>query len=116
MTRIVVGLILLAAIVQGLAGDNMPEHLLPVALIVLGLIYGWTAVDSDDPGTYLLVALAVVAAATMPGGGGGDGNGVLGLIPAVGGHLDAILDQVASALLGGVVSVFVQRSISHLQG
>ncbi len=116
MTRIVVGLILLAAIVQGLAGNDMPAHLLPLALIVLGLIYGWTAVDSDDPGAYLLVTLAVVAAATMPDGGGGDGNGVLGLIPMVGGHLDAILDQAVSALLAGVISVFIQRTISLLQG
>ncbi len=116
MTRIVVGLILLAAIIEGLAPGVVPSDLLPLALVVLGLVYGWTAVDSDDPGTYMLVTLAVVAAATMPGGGAGDGNGVLGLIPAVGGHLDAILDQAVSALLAGVVSVFVQRTISHLQG
>ncbi len=116
MTRIVVGLILLAAIVQGLFGSELPENLLPPALVVLGLIYGWTAVDSDEPGTYLLVTLAVVAAATMPGSGEGDGNGVLGLIPYVGGPLDAILDQGASALLAGVVSVFVQRTMSLLQG
>jgi hypothetical protein len=116
MTRIVVGLILLAAIIEGLAPGAVPMDLLPLALVVLGLLYGWTAVDSDDPGTYMLVTLAVVAAATMPGGGGGDGNGVLGLIPAVGGHLDAILDQAVAALLAGVVSVFVQRTISLLQG
>ena len=116
MTRIVVGLILLAAIVEGLAPGAVPMDLLPLALVVLGLVYGWTAVDADDPGTYLLVTLAVAAAATMPGGGGGDGNGVLGLIPAVGGHLDAILDQGASALLAGVVSVFVARTMSLLQG
>lgn len=116
MTRIVVGLILLAAIVEGVAPGAVPMDLLPLALVILGLVYGWTAVDSDDPGAYLLVTLAVVAASTMPGGGAGDGNGVLGLIPAVGGHLDAILDQAVSALLGGVVSVFVQRTISRLQG
>ena len=116
MTRIVVGLILLAAIIEGLAPGAVPSDLLPLALVVLGLVYGWTAVDADDPGGYLLVTLAVVAATTMPGGGGGDGNGVLGLIPAVGGHLDAILDQAVTALLAGVVSVFVQRTISHLQG
>ena len=116
MTRIVVGLILLAAIIEGLAPGAVPMDLLPLALVILGLIYGWTAVDADDPGTYLLVTLAVAAAATMPDSAGGDGNGALGLIPTVGGHLDAILDQVATALLAGVVSVFVQRSISRLQG
>ena len=116
MTRIVVGLILLAAIIEGLAPGAVPMDLLPLALVVLGLVYGWTAVDADDPGTYLIVTLAVAAAATMPGGGAGDGNGVLGLIPAVGGYLDAILDQGASALLAGVVSVFVARTMSLLQG
>lgn len=115
MTRIVVGLILLAAIIEGLAPGAVPMDLLPLALVILGLIYGWTAVDADDPGTYLLVTLAVAAAATMPDAGGGDGNGALALIPAIGGHLDAILDQAASALLAGVASVFVQRSISHLK-
>ena len=115
MTRIVVGLILLAAIIEGLAPGAVPMDLLPLALVVLGLVYGWTAVDADDPGTYLLVTLAVAVAATMPDMGGGD-DGVLQLIPAVGGHLDAILDQAVSALLAGVVSVFVQRSVSQLQG
>ena len=115
MTRIVVGLILLAAIIEGLAPGAVPSNLLPLALVVLGLIYGWTAVDSDDPSGYLIVTRAVAAAATMPDGGGGDGNGVWGMIPAVGGQLDAILDQASSALLAGVVSVFVQRSISHLK-
>lgn len=116
MTRIVFGLILLAAIIEGLAPGAVPMDLLPLALVILGLIYGWTAVDADDPGTYLLVTLAVAAAATMPdAAGAGDGDGALALIPAIGGPLDAILDQAATALLAGVASVFVQRSISHLK-
>ena len=53
MTRIVVGLILLAAIVEGVAPGAVPMDLLPLALVILGLVYGWTAVDSDDPGAYL---------------------------------------------------------------
>lgn len=116
MTRIVFGLIVLAAIIEGLAPGAVPADLLPLALVVLGLVFGWVVIDADDPSVYLLITLAVAAAATMPGGGGGDGNGVLGLIPAVGGHLDAILDQAATALLAGAVSIFTQRAIGHLKG
>ena len=114
MTRIVLGLILLAAIVEGLAPGAVPANLLPLALVVLGLVFGWTAIDADDPNVYLLITLAVAAAATMPDAGGEDG--VLRLIPAVGGHLDAILDQALNALLGGALSLFAQRVIGHLKG
>ena len=115
MTRIVFGLIVLAAIIEGLAPGAVPADLLPLALVVLGLIFGWTAIDADDPGVYLLITLAVAAAATMPDAGAGDGDGVLGLIPAVGGHLDAILDQAATALLAGALSIFAQRAMGHLK-
>lgn len=115
MTRIVFGLILLAAIVEGLAPGAVPADLLPLALVVLGLVFGWTAIDADDPAVYLLITLAVAAAATMPDSAGGDGDGVLGLIPAVGGHLDAILDQAATALLAGALSIFAQRAMGHLK-
>ena len=113
MTRIVFGLIVLAAIVEGLAPGAVPADLLPLALVVLGLIFGWTAIDADDPGVYLLITLAVAAAATMPDVG--DGDGVLALIPAIGGHLDAILDQAATALLAGALSIFAQRAMGHLK-
>ncbi len=116
MTRIVFGLILLAAIIEGLAPGAVPSDLLPLALVVLGLVFGWTAVDADDPAVYLLITLAVAAAATMPDAGMGDGDGVLALIPAVGGYLDAILDQAATALLAGALSIFAQRAMDHLKG
>ena len=117
MTRIVLGLILLAAIIEGLAPGAVPSDLLPLALVVLGLVFGWTAISADDPVVYLLVTLTVAAAATMPDvGGAGDGDGLLALIPAVGGHLDAILDQITTALLAGALSIFVQRAMGHLQG
>ena len=116
MTRIVFGLILLAAIIEGLAPGAVPSNLLPLALVVLGLVFAWTAINADDPAVYLLITLAVAAAATMPDAGAGDGNGVLGLIPAVGGHLDAILDQASTALLAGALSIFTKRAMGHLKG
>ncbi len=117
MTRIVIGLIVLAAIIEGVAPGAVPSNLLPLALVILGLIYGWTAIDAEDPVAYLAVTIAVGVAATMPdGGGGGDANGVLQMIPAVGSHLDGILDQVTTALNAGVVSILVGRTMNRMKG
>ena len=110
MTRIVVGLILLAALVEGLAPGAVPSGLLPLALVILGLVYGWTAIDAEDPTAYLAVTIAAGIAAGAPDGG------VLNLVPAVGGYLDGIVDQVITALYAGVISILVARSMNRLKG
>ncbi len=116
MTRIVVGLITLAAIIEGLAPGAVP--MLPLLLVILGLVYGWTAVDADDPTAFLAVAIAAGMATSMPdvAGSGGDGTGVLHLIPQVGSFLDGIVDQLVTALYGAVVSVLVARTVNRLKG
>ena len=108
MTRIIVGLITLAALVEGLAPGAVPSDLLPIAIVILGLAYGWTAVDAEDPVAYLAVAIAV-GAATMS-------DGVLNAIPMLGGHLDAIVDQVSNGLNAGVISILVARTVNRLKG
>ena len=108
MTRIIVGLITLAALVEGLAPGAVPSNLLPIAIVILGLVYGWTAVDAEDPVVYLAVAIAV-GAATMS-------SGVLDAIPMVGGYLDAIVDQVSNGLNAGVISILVARTVNRLKG
>lgn len=108
MTRIIVGLITLAALVEGLAPGAVPSDLLPIAIVILGLVYGWTAVDAEDPVAYLAVAIAV-GAATMS-------DGVLNAIPMLGGYLDAIVDQVSNALNAGVISILVARTVNRLKG
>lgn len=108
MTRIVVGLILLAAIIEGLAPGAVPSDLLPLAIVVLGLIYGWTAVDAEDPVAFLAVTIAVGLAAEKAE--------VLQVIPAVGGYLDSIVDQVSMALYAGVISILVARTVNRLKG
>ena len=108
MTRIIVGLITLAALVEGLAPGAVPSDMLPLAIVILGLVYGWTAVDAEDPVTYLAVAIAV-GAATMS-------DGVLNAIPMLGGYLDAIVDQVSNALNAGVISILVARTVNRLKG
>lgn len=118
MTRIVVGLITLCAIIEGLAPGAVPSDLMPLALVVLGLVYGWTAIDAEDPVAYLAVTIAAGMATSMPevSGSGGDSTGVLHLIPAVGSYLDSIVDQVVTALYAGVISVLVARSMNRLKG
>ena len=108
MTRIVVGLIVLCAIIEGLAPGAVPSDLLPLAIVILGLVYGWTAVDAEDPVAFLAVTIAVGLAA--------ESAEVLQVIPAVGGYLDAIVDQVAMALYAGVISILVARTVNRLKG
>ena len=107
MTRIVVGLIVLAAIIEGLAPGAVPSDLLPLAIVILGLVYGWTAVDAEDPVAYLAVTIAVGLAA--------ESAEVLQVIPAVGGFLDSIVDQVSMALYAGVISILVARTVNRLK-
>lgn len=114
-TQIIVGLVALAAIVEGLASGMVPY--LSALLVILGLIYGAVSVDPEDATAVLVVAIAVGAATSGAGMGGmGDGSGVLTYIPKIGGHLDAIIDQVTLALYGSVISVLILRLINRLKG
>ena len=99
-TRIIVGLAALASVIEGLAPGAVPQNLLPLALVILGLIYGVMAVDAEDATGFLAVVIAVGAAA---------GANVLGNIPMIGGYLDAILDQQAVALYGAVGAILAIR-------
>ena len=112
-TQIIVGLVVLGAIVKGLAPDLVPY--LSALLVILGLAYGAVSVDPEDATAVLVVAIAVGAATS---GGGmasmGDGSGVLTYIPKIGGHLDAIVDQVALALYGSVISVMARRLTNRI--
>ena len=104
-TRIIVGLIVLIALVQGLASVDS-KGILPFALVVLGLIYAAVAVEAEDATGYLAVAIAVGAAAQAD-----VLNGILG----IGSYLDAIVDQISTALYAGVVTVLAQRTINRLK-
>ena len=117
MTRILIGLMTLAAVIEGVAPGAVPSNLLPLAIVILGLVYGWTAVDAEDPVTYLAVAIAVGVATAMPAVSGvGDGDGVLNMIPMLGGYLDAIVDLASIGLNAGVVSILVARTVNRLKG
>ena len=106
MTRVLVGLISLAAIVEGLAPGVVPQNLLPLALVVLGLVYGAMVVDAEDATGFLAVAIAAGAAA---------GSDALGNIHVIGGYLDGILGQIAMALYGAVASIVAVRAWNRLK-
>ena len=106
MTRVLVGLISLAAIIEGLAPGVVPENLLPLALVVLGLVYGAMVVDAEKATHFLVATLAVGAAA---------GADVLGNIHVIGGYLDGIIDQMAIALYGAVASILVVGTWNRLK-
>ncbi len=105
-TKVIVGLAVLAALVEGLAPGIVPNALLPLALVILGLAYAYMVIDAEDATAYLVVAVAAAAAA---------GADVLGNVHVIGGYLDAILDQLVVALLSGVVTVVVVRTINRLK-
>ena len=104
-TRVLIGLITLAAIVEGLAAGAIGGYL-PLVLVILGLVYGAMAVDAEDATAYLVVTLAV---------GGAAGTGVLSNIPAVGDALNGILGGVSVALFSGAVTILCKRAINRVK-
>ncbi|MCY3814674.1 MAG: hypothetical protein OXG59_00075 [Gammaproteobacteria bacterium] len=100
-TRVVYGLAILAAVVEGLWSGAVPGDLLPLAMVVLGVAYAVMNIDAANPQAFLTTALVVAAA------GGAD---VLSNVPAVGGFLDNIVDQVAVVYLSGGAGVLGVRA------
>ena len=107
VNRIIIGLIVVLAIIQGLAADAIPMGIVPLVLVLLGLVYGGMAVDAEDATAYLVVALAVGAA--------GDAD-VLSNIQGIGASLDAIVDPIVTALYASVIAVFAMRTFNRIKG
>jgi hypothetical protein len=107
VNRIIIGLIVVLAIIQGLAADAIPMGIVPLVLVLLGLVYGGMAVDAEDATAYLVVALAVGAA--------GDAN-VLSNIQGIGASLDAIVDPISTALYAGVIAILVTKAANLIKG
>lgn len=105
-SRNIIVLVIILAIVQALAPDAIPGGLVPLALVILGLLYAIVAVDAEDATAFLVVAIAVGAAA---------GADVLSNIPGIGESLDAIVDPIATALYAGVIAILVERGINRIK-
>ncbi len=109
-TRVIVVLITLVAIIQGLGGDGMSEAvggIMMLLLALLGLAYAAVAIDAEDATAFLVVTLAVGAAA---------GADVLSHIHVVGEYLDAIVDQITVALYAGVITILAVRAYNRIKG
>lgn len=105
-TKVLLVLALIAAILEGLWSGLVPQNLLPLALVVIGLIYAGMTIDPEDAGAYLIVVIAFGAASA---------SDVLGHIHVIGGYLDAIMDQLVVAAYAGVFSVVSLRIWSRLR-
>lgn len=105
-SRNIIVLVIILAIVQALAPDAIPGGLVPLALVILGLLYAIVAVDAEDSTAYLVVAIAVGAAA---------GADVLSNIPGIGEKLDAIVDPISTALYAGVIAILVERGLNRIK-
>ena len=98
--RVIVALMALAAVVEGLMPGTVPQDILPMALVILGLVWGWMGVDAEEATAYLAVAVGVGLAAQ---------SDALVNLPVVGEALDAILGQASVALYSAVATIMAVR-------
>ncbi len=105
--RIIFGLGALAAIIEGLAPGMVPMGLLPLALVVLGLAYGFMTLDAEDSTMFVAVAIGLHFAA--------DAN-VLSHIQFIGIYLDAIIDQLKLLYLSSIVAIVATRVYTRVKG
>jgi len=96
--RIVFIVGVLIAIVGGL-GVAIPYAAL--ALVVLGVVSGWT--DDSDKITILLTALALSSV-----------HGALDVVPTVGGHITGILGGVSSLISAAALAVIVKGVVARV--
>ena len=107
--RVVVGLMALAAVLHGvLPEDTIPGNTLPLILVLAGLVWGYMGVDAEDATAYLAVAIGV--------GMAGKSDALADYLPAVGTHLDGILDAASIALYAGVATVLAMRTWNRVKG
>ena len=107
VNRILVALVVVLAIVKAVAPDLQDAGVIGIIVVVAGLAYAAMAVNAEEATDYLVVAVAVAIAAKA---------NVLGAIPGIGGHLDAIVDTISMALTAGIVTVLAVRTINRVKG
>ena len=107
VNRILVALVAVLAIVKAFAPDLQDAGAIGIIVVVAGLAYAAVAVNAEEATDYLVVAVAVAIAAKA---------NVLGAIPGIGGHLDAIVDTISMALTAGIATVLAVRTINRIKG
>ena len=109
MGRIIVALTVLVAIIEGVVNPDT-GGILGLVLVVLGVVYAITEVDAEDATGELAVVIAAGLAVSSGALGG------LDVIAGIGGHINAILEQIVTALYAGAATVLVVRIINRLKG
>ena len=104
--KIVLGVGVLCAIVEGVAPGVIPGDSLLIALVLLGLAWGYLGVDADDPTMYCVLVVAVGLAGQ---------SGALDHLPLLGSYLDGIIDSISVALYSSVATLVVIRVIARLR-
>ena len=95
----IVGLVL--SIAHAVAPDLLPTGFALGAIVLLGLIYGGVAINSENARDYLILVVTVSMASM------GD---VLSHIPFIGVYMDAVLDNVMTGLQASTVVVLTDRT------
>lgn len=107
LNRILIGLGALIALVVGFAPDVIPANIAMLILVLGGIVYAAVAVDAEDSSAYLIVTIAVGAAA---------GADALSSIPFIGAQLDGAMGAIGTSLNGGVATVLAMRIVNRLKG
>ena len=106
LRRVLVVVMVVLAVVHGLGPDMIGGDVVPLLLVLAGLAYGVLATDAENPTVYLVVVLAVGAAA---------GADVLSSIHTVGSHLDSILDAATYPLYASVATILCIRTYNRVK-
>lgn len=96
---------LLLSLLHAVAPDLLPAGWALGAIVLLGLIYGGTAIDPENATDYIAVVLAATAASATD---------TLSHLPLIGYYMDAVLDNVATGILASTVTVLASRTVSRL--
>lgn len=107
LNRILIGLGVLLALVVGFAPDLIPANITMLVLVLGGIVYAAIAVDAEDSNAYLIVTIAVGAAAAAD---------ALSNIPAIGAQLDGAMGAIGTSLNGGVATILAMRIVNRLKG
>lgn len=106
LRRVLVVVMVLLVLVQGLGPDMIGGGVVPLLLVLCGLAYGVLATDAENPTVYLVVVLAVGAAA---------GAEVLSNIHSVGEYLDSILMATTLPLYASVATILCIRTYNRVK-
>ena len=101
--KVIVGLVALAAILN--AVPAVPNEMVMLALVVLGLIHGYMGIDDENASNYAIGVVALAFAGYL---------NVMGNIQMIGGALDMVVDGLVVAGLSAIVTRTVLGIVNQL--